>query len=136
MWNFEPPPRLQKKHDEVYKALTAFQKSRHTTAPLPKLTDDLDYTVWLRKFILTCSVENIYRVIDPDTVVAHITTPDDRQLFALQSQFIWLVLRDALQTPSAQSLLNHAVDASDPRGVWFDYAAYQSTSEHSRLATT
>ena len=67
--------------------------------------------------------------------MAHITTHDDKQLFALQSQFMWLVLRDVLQTPSAQSLFNHAVDASSPRGVWFDYAAYQTTSEHSRLAT-
>ena len=81
------------------------------------MTDDLDYTVWLRKFIPTFRDENIYRVIDPDTVVAHIMTQDDKQLFALQSQFMWLVLRDVLQAPSAQSFLNHAVDASNPRGV-------------------
>ena len=31
MQNFEPPRMLQKKPDEVYKALTAFQKTRHTT---------------------------------------------------------------------------------------------------------
>ena len=82
-----------------------------------------------------CHVENIYRVIDPDTVVANITTPDDKKLFALQSQFMWLVLRDVLQTPSAQFILNHAVDTSDPSGVLFDYAAYQTTSEHFCLAT-
>ena len=94
-----------------------------------------NYTVWLRKFILTCRDERIYRVIDPDTMVAHITTHDNKQLFALQLQFMWLILRDVLQTPSAQSILNHSVDASNPRGVWFDYCAYQTTSEHSRLAT-
>ena len=135
MRNFELPRMLQKRHDEVSKALTAFQKTHHTTAPFPKLTDDLDYTVWLRKFIPTCRVENIYRVIEPNTVVAHITTQDDKQLFTLQSQFMWLVLHDILQIPSAQSLLNPTVDASNPRGAWFDYRAYQTTSEHSRLAT-
>ena len=76
--NFEPPRMLQKKPDEVYKALNAFQKTRHTTSPFPKLTDDLDYTVWLRKFIPTSRVENIYCVIDPDTVVANIMTHDDK----------------------------------------------------------
>ena len=51
MQNLEPRRMLQKRPDEVTKAVTAFQKTRHTTAPFPKLTDDLDYTVWLRKFI-------------------------------------------------------------------------------------
>ena len=135
MRNFEPPGMLQKKPDKVYKALNAFQKICHTTAPFSKLTDDLHYTVWLCKFILTCCVENIYRVIDPDTVVAHITTHNDKQLFALQSQFNWLVLRKVLQTSSAQAILNHAVDTSNRHGAWFDYATYQTTSEHSRLGT-
>ena len=95
---------LQKKPDEVYEALNAFQRTRHTTTPFPKLTDNLDYTVWLRNSIPTCRAENIYRVIDPDTVVANITTQDDNKLFALQSQFMCLVLRDVLQTPSSQSI--------------------------------
>ena len=48
---------------------------------------------------------------------------------------MWLVLRDVFQTLSAQSILNHAVDVSNPSGVWFDYIAFQTTSEHSHLAT-
>ena len=74
-------------------------------------------------------------VLDPNTMVDDITDQDGMKLYKLRLQFMWLVLCTVFQTASAQSILNPTMETCDPRSVWFEQVAFQTMSEHSRLAS-